>query len=185
MPSVGTQHTQDMSSGCWKGTTSLAQQKINEASCTPIAQQQHVFPFPCPFNQCPPPPPPPPTCAPPAPLLHSQPPGPPPTGLEWDGRQPCWEDMWHAIKAVWASKWNSRAVASLRKAGLQHDHLQMAVLCQPVIPAKYAFVAHTTNPVTGAMLPCRLLVAPRIAGLLGGFVGCVTICRGGEAGDQS
>lgn len=57
--------------------------------------------------------------------------------------------MWRAIKAVWASKWNSRAVSSLRKASLQHQDLQMAVLCQPVVSAQYAFVAHTTNPVTG------------------------------------
>ena len=61
--------------------------------------------------------------------------------------------MWHAIKAVWASKWNTRAVLSLRKAGLQHHDLQMAVLCQPVVPAQYAFVAHTTNPVTGLLHP--------------------------------
>lgn len=49
-------------------------------------------------------------------------------------------------------------MSSLHKAGLQHAHLQMAVLCQPVIPAQYAFVAHTTNPVTGASLPCHLLL---------------------------
>ena len=92
--------------------------------------------------------------------------GPPPAGLEWDGCQPSWKDIWRAIKAVWASKWNSRAVSSLRKAGLQHEHLQMAVLCQSVIPAKYAFVAHTTNPVTGEVQPCRQLLATSIAGLL-------------------
>ena len=84
-------------------------------------------------------------------------------GMEWDGSQPSQDNIWHAIKAVWASKWNSRAVSSLRKAGLQHGHLQMAVLCQPVIPAKYAFVAHTINPVTGAPPPCLLLVASSTA----------------------
>ena len=70
--------------------------------------------------------------------------------------------MWLAIKAVWASKWNSRAVSSLRKAGLQHQHLQMAVLCQPVIAAQYAFVAHTTNPVTGNCLKAEWLAFARL-----------------------
>ena len=74
-----------------------------------------------------------------------------PAGAKWDGSSPSWEDMWHAIKAVWASKWNSRAVSSLSKAGLHHQDLQMSVLCQPVVPAQYAFVAHTTNPVTGLL----------------------------------
>ncbi|KAL3148775.1 COP9 signalosome complex subunit 8 [Trebouxia sp. C0009 RCD-2024] len=73
----------------------------------------------------------------------------PAVGLQWDGSNPSWQDMWRAITAVWASKWNVRAVSSMRKAGLQHRHLQTAVLCQPVIPAQYTFVAHTTNPITG------------------------------------
>lgn len=42
-------------------------------------------------------------------------------------------------------------MSSLSKAGLQQQDLQMAVLCQPVVPAQYAFVAHTTNPVTGLL----------------------------------
>ncbi|KAL3148765.1 COP9 signalosome complex subunit 8 [Trebouxia sp. C0009 RCD-2024] len=71
------------------------------------------------------------------------------SGLQWDGSNPSWQEMWRATTAVWASKWNVRAVSSMRKAGLQHRHLQMAVLCQPFIPAQYAFVAHTTNPITG------------------------------------
>lgn len=73
--------------------------------------------------------------------------------MQWNNEQPSWNDMWRCIKAVWASKWNARAVSSLRKAGLQHKDLQMAVLCQRVIPAKYAFVAHTTHPTTGVHLP--------------------------------
>ena len=74
-------------------------------------------------------------------------------GIAWDGSSPSWDSMWAAIKAVWASKWNSRAVSSLQKAGLQHKDLQMAVLCQPLIPAQYAFEAHMTNPTTGVI--CR------------------------------
>jgi len=68
-------------------------------------------------------------------------------GLAWDGGE--WEGSWSAIKQVWASKWNERAVLSGGRAGLSHNALQMAVLCQEVVPAQYAFVAHTTNPTTG------------------------------------
>ena len=75
-----------------------------------------------------------------------------PAGMRWNGKQPSWDNMWRCMKAVWASKWNARAVSSLRKAGLRHKDLQMAVLCQQVIPAKYAFVAHTTHPTTGVLL---------------------------------
>ena len=60
-----------------------------------------------------------------------------------------WEEAWAAITAVWASKWNVRAVTATRKAGLQHADLAMAVLVQELVPARYAFVLHTTNPVSG------------------------------------
>lgn len=78
------------------------------------------------------------------------------TGLAWEDGQ--WEGSWAAIKRVWASKWNERAVLSLRRARLSHSTLEMAVLCQAVVPAQYAFVAHTTNPMTGQGRPlgaCR------------------------------
>ena len=55
---------------------------------------------------------------------------------------------WAAITGVWASKYNERAVLSCRKAGLTHEDVSMAVLCQPVVQARYAFVLHTTNPQT-------------------------------------
>ena len=54
------------------------------------------------------------------------------------------------MRRVWASKWGERAVAGLRSAGVAHRDLQMAVLCQRVVPAHYAFVAHTVHPTTGA-----------------------------------
>lgn len=57
---------------------------------------------------------------------------------------------------MWASKWNERAVLSLRRAGLSHAALQMAVLCQEVVPAAYAFVAHTRHPTTGVSLQVLL-----------------------------
>ena len=73
--------------------------------------------------------------------------------MAWSGAQ--WEGTWAAIRRVWASKWHDRAVLSLRRAGLPHAALQMAVLAQEVVPAQYAFVAHTTNPLTGALAPPR------------------------------
>ena len=56
---------------------------------------------------------------------------------------------WAAITGVWGSKYNERAVLSCRKAGIKHEDVSMAVLCQPVVQSKYAFVLHTTNPQTG------------------------------------
>jgi phosphoenolpyruvate synthase/pyruvate phosphate dikinase len=51
---------------------------------------------------------------------------------------------------VWASKYNERALLSMRKVGLDFRDLRMAVLVQRVVPAAYAFVIHTHNPSTGA-----------------------------------
>jgi alpha-glucan,water dikinase len=61
-----------------------------------------------------------------------------------------WPQTWHAICRVWASKWNDRAYLSRRARGIPHESLQMAVLIQEVVPAEYAFVLHTANPLTGA-----------------------------------
>ncbi len=60
-----------------------------------------------------------------------------------------WEQAWTGIRRVWASKWNDRAYLSRRARGVPHDSLTMAVLIQQVVPADYAFVIHTRNPVTG------------------------------------
>jgi alpha-glucan,water dikinase len=60
-----------------------------------------------------------------------------------------WEQSWHAIRRVWASKWNERAYLSRRARGIPHESLQMAVLIQEVVPADYAFVIHTANPISG------------------------------------
>ena len=68
-----------------------------------------------------------------------------------------WQNCWQAIKSVWASQWNTRALLALRKAGLDHSALKMAVLCQQVVDASYAFVAHTRHPTTG-ILELRQLV---------------------------
>jgi alpha-glucan,water dikinase len=59
-----------------------------------------------------------------------------------------WEKAWTAIRRVWASKWNDRAYWSRRARGIPHDSLLMAVLGQQVVKADYAYVIHTTNPMT-------------------------------------
>lgn len=61
-----------------------------------------------------------------------------------------WESVWHAIKAVWASKWTDRAWLSRRAHAIPDEDLQMAVLLQQIIPADYAFVLHTADPLSGA-----------------------------------
>lgn len=58
-------------------------------------------------------------------------------------------EAWTCIKRVWASKWNERAHWSRRSMNLPEDGLRMAVLIQEVVPADYAFVIHTANPITG------------------------------------
>lgn len=60
-----------------------------------------------------------------------------------------WEKTWTAIRRVWASKWNDRAYLSRRTRAVPHDSLLMAVLIQQVVPADYAYVIHTVNPLTG------------------------------------
>lgn len=56
---------------------------------------------------------------------------------------------WKCVKGVWASLWNERAHLARQKLKLDIHDVDMAVLCQKVIDADYAFVIHTTNPLTG------------------------------------
>eukprot|EP00292_Cryptomonas_paramecium_P002089 CAMPEP_0113682442 /NCGR_PEP_ID=MMETSP0038_2-20120614/12666_1 /TAXON_ID=2898 /ORGANISM="Cryptomonas paramecium" /LENGTH=1530 /DNA_ID=CAMNT_0000601513 /DNA_START=87 /DNA_END=4675 /DNA_ORIENTATION=- /assembly_acc=CAM_ASM_000170 len=60
-----------------------------------------------------------------------------------------WDEAWHALKGVWASKWNDRAFYSCKKAAIGQQHVQMAVLVQRLVEAEYAFVVHTVNPSNG------------------------------------
>ena len=53
-----------------------------------------------------------------------------------------------AIKSVWASKFNERAYIATSKVGITIKDIRMAVLCQKIIPAEYAYVIHTKNPST-------------------------------------
>ncbi len=114
------------------------------------------------------------TCTPQASHMRTPhpPPHPPPTH-----KHTGWEPCWDAIRKVWASQWNDRAYIALDKAGLDHSRLQMAVLVQPVVPAEYAFVAHTMNPTTRdenelyfelVKVCCRILWGVMMAGVSGG-----------------
>ena len=60
-----------------------------------------------------------------------------------------WNLLWSSICAVWASKWNSRAWLSRCAQGISEDDLYMGVLLQNMIPARYAFVLHTADVLTG------------------------------------
>jgi len=57
-------------------------------------------------------------------------------------------DAWQAIKGVWSSLFALRPWVSLAKAGRSFHDLNMAVLVQELVEAKYAFVLHTVNPFT-------------------------------------
>ncbi len=57
-------------------------------------------------------------------------------------------EMWRCIARVWSSKWTERAFLSRKANDIDHGHLDMAVLVQEVVPAEYAFVIHTVNPLT-------------------------------------
>lgn len=48
-----------------------------------------------------------------------------------------------------SAQWSDRAWLSRRANGMPDSALHMAVLLQEVIPADFAFVLHTANPLTG------------------------------------
>jgi len=73
----------------------------------------------------------------------------------WTSSEAAFEPLWDAVSAVWASKWADRAWLSRRTAQVSDEALAMGVLIQPVAAARYAFVLHTTHPLThdaGTML---------------------------------
>lgn len=69
---------------------------------------------------------------------------------------------------MWASKWGERAAGGLRDAGVAPRDLQMAVLVQRVVPARYAFVAHTVHPTAGTR-GCLVLYLQELH-MMGGYV---------------
>mmetsp|Transcript_54501 Transcript_54501/g.116427 ORF Transcript_54501/g.116427 Transcript_54501/m.116427 type:complete len:1571 (-) Transcript_54501:182-4894(-) len=93
-------------------------------------------------------------------------------------------DAWDAIRGVWTSLFALRPWVSLAKAGRSFHDLNMAVLCQELVEAKYAFVLHTINPFTHDKDELYgELVAGRGETLVGNFPGralSFTMRRGGE-----
>merc|ERR1719359_2712080 len=59
------------------------------------------------------------------------------------------DDLLGAVKQVWASQWTERAFLSRRAMGWAEGDLRMAALVMPLVPAEYAFVLHTHDPVSG------------------------------------
>ncbi|MGO9016625.1 MAG: PEP/pyruvate-binding domain-containing protein [Dissulfurispiraceae bacterium] len=57
-------------------------------------------------------------------------------------------DVAIAIRRVWASLWNKRAVMNRRSNCIRHDRAYMAVLIQKMIVPEFSFIMHTINPVT-------------------------------------
>ncbi|DBB11157.1 TPA: Phosphoglucan, water dikinase, chloroplastic [Trebouxia sp. C0006] len=67
---------------------------------------------------------------------------------DWSEGSEKWTHAWSAICQVWASKWNDRAWLSRKARGVADADLFMACLLQQVVPAQYAFVVHTANPIS-------------------------------------
>ena len=52
----------------------------------------------------------------------------------------------NAVKRVWASKWNERALRACKQLGVSLPDVHMSALLQPLIDAQIAFVSHTRDP---------------------------------------
>ena len=55
-------------------------------------------------------------------------------------------DVLAAVKRVWASKWNDRALRACKQLQVPLDAVHMSVLLQPLLRASVAFVSHTRDP---------------------------------------
>lgn len=60
------------------------------------------------------------------------------------------DDLIDAVRTCWASLWSERAAAYRARLGVCADQLSMAVVVQRLVPADFAGVMFTANPVTGA-----------------------------------
>jgi phosphoglucan,water dikinase len=52
-----------------------------------------------------------------------------------------------AVRKVWASLWNRRAVKARQNSLIPHDRARMAVLIQAMMAPDISFIMHTVNPV--------------------------------------
>ncbi len=60
------------------------------------------------------------------------------------------EGLLEAVVGCWASLWTARAIAYRDRLGIDHRTVKMAVVVQQLVPAEFAGVLFTANPVTGA-----------------------------------
>jgi phosphohistidine swiveling domain-containing protein len=60
-----------------------------------------------------------------------------------------WDRLFDAIRRVWASAWNERALAYRRAKGIPNDRISMAVVVQQMVDARSAGVMFTANPNDG------------------------------------
>ncbi|KAK9072122.1 hypothetical protein SSX86_008554 [Deinandra increscens subsp. villosa] len=59
-----------------------------------------------------------------------------------------WNRVWHAMKMVWASKWNEGAYISCKKTNTNSNKQRIGILIQEYIRPDYAFVTCTNHPVS-------------------------------------
>ncbi|WP_017624765.1 PEP/pyruvate-binding domain-containing protein [Nocardiopsis chromatogenes] len=59
------------------------------------------------------------------------------------------EDLLDAVRRCWASLWSGRAIAYRRRIGMDAPDVRIAVAVQAMVPAEWAGVAFTADPVTG------------------------------------
>ncbi|MDA2803638.1 PEP/pyruvate-binding domain-containing protein [Nocardiopsis suaedae] len=59
------------------------------------------------------------------------------------------EELLDAVRRCWASLWSGRAIAYRRRIGMDGPDVRIAVAVQKMVPAAWAGVAFTADPVTG------------------------------------
>ncbi|MDA2811587.1 PEP-utilizing enzyme [Nocardiopsis sp. RSe5-2] len=59
------------------------------------------------------------------------------------------EELLDAVRRCWASLWSGRAIAYRRRIGMDAPDVRIAVAVQRMVPAEWAGVAFTADPVTG------------------------------------
>lgn len=59
------------------------------------------------------------------------------------------EALLDAVRRCWASLWSDRAIAYRRRIGMDAPDVRIAVAVQAMVPAEWAGVAFTADPVTG------------------------------------
>jgi pyruvate,water dikinase len=60
------------------------------------------------------------------------------------------DGLLEAVRRCWASLWGDRAIAYRERLGLDQSTVKLAVVVQKMVPADFAGVLFTANPVTGA-----------------------------------